>query len=174
LEKIEKFLKKTLLPFICSVALIGLCGCNSIVQPHRERLERIYRVHDGILGISKKLQDIEQTMLYVGRIKDGPLADAALDVAIAIHGEPDAFEKRYAENITMESIASTKIYAIDLVKQRAALESFAHKEKKKSIEETHAMYAQEIQYNFLKRLVSTCTITVVCVIAAYFFARKFF
>jgi hypothetical protein len=126
------------------------------------------------MGISKKLQDIEQTMLYVGRIKDGPLANAALDVAIAIHGEPDDFEKRYAENITMESIASIKVYAVDLVKQKAALESLAHKEKKKSIEETHAMYAQEIQYNFLKQLVSVGVIAVVCIIVAYFFARKFF
>lgn len=145
-----------------------------MVKPHRERLERIYRAHDGIVGISKKLQDIEQTMLYVGRIKDGPLADAALDVAIAIHGEPDDFEKKYAENITMESIASAKVYAIDLVKQKAALESFARKEKKKTIEETHAMYAQEIQYNFLKRIASTCTVAVICVIAAYFFTRRFF
>ncbi|MDR1457723.1 MAG: hypothetical protein LBI47_02665 [Puniceicoccales bacterium] len=170
----EKFFKQALLPLVCSAVLINLCGCNSIVKPHRERLERIYRAHDGIVGISKKLQDIEQTMLYVGRIKDGPLADAALDVAIAIHGEPDNFEKKYAENITMESIASTKVYAIDLVKQKTALEAFARKEKKKAIEETHAMYAQEVQYNFLKRLVSTCTVAVVCAIVAYFFTRRLF
>ncbi|MDR2603592.1 MAG: hypothetical protein LBC11_03485 [Puniceicoccales bacterium] len=170
----KKFFKKTLLPLVYSVVLINLCGCNSIVKPHRERLERIYRAHDGIAGISKKLQDIEQTMLYVGRIKDGPLADAALDVAIAIHGEPDDFEKKYAENITMESIASTKVYAIDLVKQKEALESFARKEKKKAIEETHAMYAQEIQYNFLKRLASIGVVTVVCIIVAYFFIGRFF
>ncbi|MDR0741851.1 MAG: hypothetical protein LBE98_00085 [Puniceicoccales bacterium] len=155
------------------MVLINLCGCNSIVKPHVERLERIYRTHDGIMGISKKLQDIEQTMLYVGRIKDGPLADAALDVAIAIHGEPDDFEKRYAENITMESIASTKIYAMNLVKQRTALESFAHKEKKKTIKEAHTMYVQEIQYNFLKQLVSTGVIAVVCIVVAYIFMRKF-
>ncbi|MDR2628403.1 MAG: hypothetical protein LBC30_00135 [Puniceicoccales bacterium] len=170
----KKLLKKALLPLVCYVVLIGLCGCNSMVKPHRERLERIYRAHDGILGISKKLQDIEQTMLYVGRIKDGPLADAALDVAIAIHGEPDDFEKRYAENITMESIASTKIYAMDLVKQREALKSFVHKEKKKSIEETQAMYAQEIRYGFLKQLLSTCVVTVICIIVVCFFTKKFF
>jgi hypothetical protein len=33
-------------------------------------------------------------MLYVGRIRDSPLADDALDVAIAIHGQPDDTEKR--------------------------------------------------------------------------------
>ncbi|MDR2776866.1 MAG: hypothetical protein LBB17_02375 [Puniceicoccales bacterium] len=170
----EKFLRKALPPLICSLALINLCGCNSIVKPHMERLERIYRAYDGITGISKKLQDIEQTMLYVGRIKDGPLADAALDVAIAIHGEPDDFEKRYAENITMESIASTKIYAVDLVKQKTALESLVHKEKKKAIEEAHTMYVQEIQYSFLKQLVSTCGIAMICIIVAHIFTRKFF
>jgi hypothetical protein len=39
-------------------------------------------------------------MLYAGRVKSPPMADLALDVAIAIHGEPDEAEKVYASYIT--------------------------------------------------------------------------
>ncbi|MDR2779192.1 MAG: hypothetical protein LBB16_02800 [Puniceicoccales bacterium] len=152
--------------------MMSLCGCNSIARTHHERLERIYHTQNEIIEISKKLQDIEQTMLYVGRIKDGALANAALDIAIAIHGEPDDFEKKYAERVTMESIATTKVYAMDLVKQRAVLESLARKEKKKTMEEAYAMYAQEIRHNFLKQLVSMCTIAVVCFLVILFLKAR--
>jgi hypothetical protein len=152
--------------------MICCCGCESVAKAHLQRLERIYHTGNEIIEISKNLQDIEQMMLYVGRIKDSPMADAALDVAIAIHGEPDDTERKYAENMTMDSLEAVKIHAMDLVKKRANLEMITAKEKQKSIGESYSFYSLESRYKFLQRLVTNCSM-VVCAVVAIFFLRRF-
>ncbi|MDR1401732.1 MAG: hypothetical protein LBI81_02120 [Puniceicoccales bacterium] len=166
---------KTAFPvLIISVLVFAFCGgCSSLAKTHQARLERIYRVHGEIAEIAKKLQDIEQIMLYVGRIKDSPLADAALNVAIAIHGEPDEAEKKYAETITLESIEAIGEEVVDLLKLRSKLETISLREKQKSISDAHAIYAIEIRYKFFEKLMLKCAV-VVCAVVAIFFLKKFF
>ncbi|MDR1413385.1 MAG: hypothetical protein LBI56_00375 [Puniceicoccales bacterium] len=160
---------------ILIVSLIFICcgGCNSIAKMHHSRLERIYRIHGEIAEISKQLQDIEQIMLYVGRIKDTPLADAALDVAIAIQGEPDESEKRYAESITLESLEPIKLQVIDLVNLRSKLELISLKENQKAIDDSYAIRAIESRYQFLEKLIFKCAAGV-CIVVAIFFLKKIF
>jgi hypothetical protein len=144
-----------------------------MAKTHHSRLERIYHAHDEIVEISKKLQDIEQMMLYAGRIKDSPLADAALDVAIAIHGEPDEAEKKYAESITFDSLKVIEKQVISLIKRRANLEALANKERRKVIDEAYAIHAMETRYKLFKEIVFNCS-AVICVAVAIFFLRKIF
>jgi hypothetical protein len=140
-------------PFAILIAAIVLCGCHSVAKTHHGRLERIWRVGDEIAEISERLRDIEQTMLYVGRIRDVPLADAALDVAIAIHGAPDDAEKRHAETITAEDIKNTGVAVADLLRKRAHLEEISAAERRKATDESLSLYAMESKYQSLQRLV---------------------
>ncbi|MDR3144559.1 MAG: hypothetical protein LBT64_03630 [Puniceicoccales bacterium] len=159
-----------LLPLVICAAI---CGCSSAARNHQERLERIYTTCDRISEISDELQDIEQMMLCVGRIRDSPLADDALDVALAIHGEPDELEKARAKNISADEIRSIKMHAMDLVKQKSALEFAASRERRRVMGEARAMEALEIRHRFFEKLVSNCAIGF-GVITAIFIFRRFF
>jgi hypothetical protein len=131
------------------------------------------RAGDEIARISKKLQDIEQIMLYVGRIKDSPLADAALDVAIAIHGAPDEAEKRHADAITIDDIEAAGALAVDLLKRRARLEEISATERKKAMDESFSLYAMETKYGTLRRFTAGCSLLLGLAVA-FLLMRKFF
>jgi predicted nucleotidyltransferase len=156
--------------FLCLA--IAATGCNSIAKTHHQRLERISRAHDEIANISKKLQDIEQIMLYIGRVRDSPLADAALDVAISIHGEPDDSEKQFAEKITADAVEAVSASVLKLKKRKAALELISQKDRQEAIDESYALHAMESRYKFFEGLMSNCAMAV-CAIVAIFMLKKF-
>ncbi|MDR2737975.1 MAG: hypothetical protein LBB18_03490 [Puniceicoccales bacterium] len=153
--------------------ILGIVGCSSTAKTHHQRLERICRVHDEIAEIARELQDIQQIMLYVGRIRDNPIADRALDVAISIHGEPDVAEKQFAENMTIAEIEKISASAAELLKRMATLEAISRKEKAKAIDESYAIHALESRYKFCEQLISRCLVAV-CAVAAFLFLRKIF
>ncbi|MDR1595609.1 MAG: hypothetical protein LBR91_01635 [Puniceicoccales bacterium] len=158
--------------FILSLLWIFACiGCNSITKIHHSTLERMYQVQDEIAEISKKMQDIEQIMLYVGRVRDGPLADAALDVAIAIHGEPDEMEKRYAENITVAEIETLRAQVASLANRRAQLEAISAGGRRRVMNEAYSMHGIESRYKLLETIVGNCAMAV-CVTVVIFVIRK--
>jgi hypothetical protein len=159
--------------FLLPTITLAIFGCGSVSKMHHARLERIYRTQDMAEEISKKLQDIEQIMLYVGRIKDGALANMALDVAIAIHGDPDSVEKKYAENITADEIDAMKSNVAVLLKQKAHLEAISSKEKRIAMDEAYSIRGIENRYNFLEAIVTNCTVAI-GITAALFFLKKFF
>jgi tellurite resistance protein len=162
----------SLRPLLLACAVVAV-GCGSVAKSHHSRLERVYRTHDEIAEISKKLQDIEQIMLYVGRINGGPLANAALDIAIAIHGEPDATEKKYAENITAAEIETLGKYAMELVGKRTYLETISAREKSKLLDEAYSIHGMESRYKLLETITNGCAMAL-CVAVAFFLLKKFF
>jgi hypothetical protein len=129
-----------------------LVGCQSIAVEHGNRLRSVNRARDGIVEVSKKLDDIAQTMLYAGRIHDAPLADLALDVAIAIHGEPDDGEKAYAQALTPEAIERDRISVEKLLAKRNSLRAFIAEEGKKLDSDIAKLVKIEAEYVFLRAL----------------------
>jgi hypothetical protein len=156
-----------------AIILVAMGGCNSIAKNHQERLEKIYLVRDRIDAISRELQDMVQIMLHVGRFRDSPLADNALDVAIAIEGEPDELEKKHAQNITADEIEHMKTHAQDLMRQRSSLEITASREKQKIIGEAQSMRALESRYKFFEKLFSNCALGFGIAAAIFIFRRLF-
>ncbi|MDR1432964.1 MAG: hypothetical protein LBI61_01310 [Puniceicoccales bacterium] len=162
--------------FFAIAALILPCicgGCRSIAKAHHSRLDKISRTRGEIAEISEKLRDIEQVMLYVGRIKTGDVANAALDVAIAIHGGPDEAEKKYAQVVTLEEIEVMRTQVVKLARRRANLEALSCKETKRAIDEAYSIHAMESRYEFLERLVSNCVIATCIAIAVLLLRRVF-
>jgi predicted nucleotidyltransferase len=148
-------------------------GCASMARMHHERLERIHRTHDEVIEISKKLEDIEQMMLYIGRIRVGALANAALDVAIFINGEPDDDEKKYAESITIEAIQSLKIHAAKLMKRQEKLRAIFREDERKAIDESYAIHAMESRHQFIEKIFTNCLVAT-CIVGTIFFLKRFF
>jgi hypothetical protein len=139
---------------------------------HGGRLDSVRRAQGELAAVSKKLDDIAQTMLFAGRIHDAPLADLALDVAIAIHGEPDDREKNYAKNITPELIAKDKDRAAKLLAERNSLHSFLAKEGKRLGGDVVALAKLEMERNFFRGLFWKCALGVgVAVIGLCLFRR---
>lgn len=60
-------------------------------------------------------------MLYAGRVNDSPIAHMALDVAIAIQGEPDDAEKVFTANLTKDITTKEMARANKLLKQKQQL-----------------------------------------------------
>jgi hypothetical protein len=136
---------------------LSLGGCNSIVKPHQRRIERLLSSHEEIVDVSKRLNSIERVMLYVGRIRDSPLADDALDVAIAIHGQPDDTEKTYAQNITSQQIEREKSRAFSLIARRRQLKTTIDMEKIKLSDDITQLSNLEGKYSFASKLISRYT-----------------
>jgi hypothetical protein len=160
-------------PIIIFAAIAAIGGCHSVAETHHSRLQRLHRTHGEICEISAQLRDIEQIMLYVGRVRESPLADAALDVAIAIEGEPDELERRYAETVTMDEIGATGARALKLVKQLRAMEALSVDDRMKAVAEAQSIRTMEGEYKLLKRLISGFTAAIGAA-AIIFIAIKFF
>ena len=145
-----------LTPLLLLLAAAGCSTSASISGEHRRRLEDLHAARQSISLINNELQDIEQVMLYAGRLHSGPLADAALDIAIAIHGEPDDQEKLYAQNITIPLIHKDKARALSLIARRNALQA--------SIDRMHISIGSDLtklaklegKYEHASKLISTC------------------
>jgi hypothetical protein len=137
-------------------------------------LDSIYRAQGDLADVSAKLDDIAQTMLFAGRIHDAPLADLALDVAIAIHGEPDNSEKAYAKNITPELIAKDKDRAAKLLARRDSLHAFIAKEGKRLSADVVALAKLEMERNFFRGLFWKCVLGIGAVAIGFILLRRFF
>jgi hypothetical protein len=151
-----------------------LIGCQSVVSQHGSRLDSVYRAQGELADVSKKLDDIAQTMLFAGRIHDAPLADFALDVAIAIHGEPDGQEKAYAQTITPELIAKDKVLAEKLLARRDSLLSFIAKEGRRLTADITALAKLEAECSFLRGLIWKFTIGIGGILLIFFCLRFLF
>ncbi|MDR2603555.1 MAG: hypothetical protein LBC11_03280 [Puniceicoccales bacterium] len=68
-----KLLVSGLLATLC----LSTAGCSSLAHSHRQQLEKVYGAHDEIVKISSQLQDIQQVMLYAGRVNDSPISSMA-------------------------------------------------------------------------------------------------
>jgi hypothetical protein len=149
-----------------------LTGCSSSVASHRNRIHDLYAARDDILALSAQIQDIAQIMLYAGRIHSGPLADAALDVAIAIHGQPDDREKAYAQHITLEQVRADGERVSRLLAQRDALRRSIDSSRARVADDLAHLHALEAKYDFASKLISSCAIGIGILIFA-FLAFKF-
>jgi hypothetical protein len=167
MKKFSKAITMGALGVLCTAA----GGCNSIVDSHRLRLEKIYRAHDEIATISSQLQDIEQVMLYAGRIKDPPIATLALDVAIAIHGEPDEAEKVYASNITTPMIEREMARVEKLLKRKNFLVGAISSEKNNIPKDLSALSSLETKYLFFSKLFTRGAIALGVLLSLFLFLK---
>jgi hypothetical protein len=151
-----------------------MVGCRSLVEQHGGRLDSVRRAQGEIVDISAKLDDIAQTMLFAGRIHDAPLADLAIDVAIAIHGEPDNSEKAYAKNITPELIAKDKALAAKLLAKRNSLHSFIAKEGKRLSADVVALTKLEMERDFFRGLFWKCVLGIGGIVLIFLCTRFLF
>jgi hypothetical protein len=111
----------------------------------------VYKAHGEIGTISSQLQDIQQVMLYAGRVNDSPIADMALDVAIAIQGEPDDGEKAYAANITKDRLKHEMARANKLLKRKRKLVSSIDGKKNTIARDISSIASMESKYELISR-----------------------
>jgi hypothetical protein len=121
-------------------------------------MHRLFSAQEEICAISKELGYIEQIMLKAGGIHSGTLANAALDLAISIHGAPDDDEKIYAENITIELILKDKARAKKLVARRNALKTSIDREKDIIDADLSHLSKLEAKYEYASKLISNCAL----------------
>jgi hypothetical protein len=119
-------------------------------------VENIRATRQSILAINGELRDIEQVMLYSATIHSGELADAALDLALAIHGDPDVQEKLYAENITIPMIRRDKARALSLIARRDALKSSIDRQQINIDGDLAKLSNLEGRYEYASKLISSC------------------
>jgi hypothetical protein len=152
---------------------LPLVACTSSqVTAHRNRIRDLYAARDNIMSISAQIQDIAQIMLYAGRIHSGELANAALDVAIAIHGQPDDREKAYARSITVEQIRADGERASRLLAQRDAIHRSIDSARSHISADLANLHAIEAKYDFAPKLISSCIIGIGAIVLI-FLACKF-
>jgi hypothetical protein len=132
----------------------------------------LYCARAKILAINRELQDINQVMLHCARIHSGALADTAIDVLTAIHGQPDDAEKIYAQNITMDLIGKDKARAIKLLSQRAALKSTIDSSRSCINQDLARITKLEAKYEYASKLITACSIGAAILLFA-FLALKF-
>jgi hypothetical protein len=142
-------------------------GCSSLSDSHRRHLEMVYNAHDEMVDISSKLQDIQQVMLYAGRVNDSPIADMAFDVAIAIQGEPDDTEKAYATTITKDMLKKEMARANKLLKRKQHLISTIDSQKNAIARDISSIASLESRYNLISR--SLAKVAIFAIFALFFF-----
>jgi hypothetical protein len=142
--------------------LASLClsagGCSSLAHSHRLHLEKLYHAHGEIVKISSQLQDIQQVMLYAGRVNDSPISSMALDVAIAIQGEPDEAEKAYASTITKAAIGKEMARAKKLIKRKQQLISIIDGQKDTIAKDISSIVSLESKYQLVSKSLTKCAI----------------
>jgi hypothetical protein len=119
----------------------------------------IHGARQSISLINNELRDIEQVMLYAGRLHSGTLAEAALDVAIAIHGEPDDAEKLYAQNITIPLFRKDKARAMHRLDRSTSLQSAIDRLQASIGADLTKLTKLEGKYEYASKLISTCIFT---------------
>jgi hypothetical protein len=102
------------------------------------------------------------------------LADLALDVAIAIHGEPDDQEKAYAQTITPELIAKDRVLAEKLLSKRDYLHSFIAKEGRRLTADVVTLAKLEAECSFLRGLIWKCALGIGSIILIFLCLRFLF
>jgi hypothetical protein len=112
------------------------------------------------MSISAQIQDIAQIMLYAARVHSGELANAALDVAMSIHGQPDDREKAYAQSITAEQIRADGERASRLLAQRDALHCSIDSARSHISNDLANLHAIEAKDDFASKLISSCLLGV--------------
>ncbi|MDR0742713.1 MAG: hypothetical protein LBE98_04610 [Puniceicoccales bacterium] len=157
---------KSLVPLIVTLCL-STAGCSSLSDSHRRRLEMVYSAHEEIVEISSQLQNIQQVMLYAGRVNDFPIADMALDAAIAIQGEPDDGEKAYASNITKRIIGKEMVRANKLLRRKQHLISPIEGQKDTIAKDISSIARMEAKYDLVSKTLAKCAIYVL--FAIFFF-----
>jgi hypothetical protein len=158
---------KLWLPGLVTALCLLAAGCSSLSDSHRRRLEMVYDAHDEIVDISSQLQDIEQVMLYAGRVNDSPIADMALDVAIAIQGEPDDREKTYASTITKDMLKKEMARANKLLKRKHHLISVIDGQKDTIAKDISSIASLESRYNLISR--SLAKVAIFALFSLFFF-----
>jgi ParB-like chromosome segregation protein Spo0J len=111
----------------------------------------VYGAHEEIVTISSQLQDMQQVMLYAGRVNDSPLADMALDVAIAIQGEPDDKEKTYAANIIKDLLKKDMARADKLLRRKQKLISAIDAQKDTIAKDISSIASLETKYELISK-----------------------
>jgi hypothetical protein len=125
------------------------------------------------LDIAENLRNIEQTMLYVARVRDGPLANAAIDVLIAIHGEPDDLEKSYADGMTLKTIAEERKRAATLVSRRDKLRIFMATERQNISSDIPSLQRLETKYDIISSIIRNLSIGAGLLLFAFFIGKAF-
>jgi hypothetical protein len=158
--------------------LASLCllagGCSSLAHSHRQRLEKVYHAHEEIVKVSSQLQDIQQVMLYAGRVNDSPIADMALDVAIAIQGEPDDREKLFAANITKDIIGKEMVRAKKLLKRKQQLIHVIDNQKDTIAKDISSIATLETKYHLVSKTIARFTIFASFAICCFLVISRWF
>ena len=157
---------KILGPLAAVLFLLGT-GCSSLSDSHRRHLEKVYGAHGEIVAISSQLQDIQQVMLYAGRVHDSPIADMALDVAIAIQGEPDDKEKAYATTITEDLLRKEMVRADKLLRRKQKLISAIDAQKDTIARDITSVARLETKYELISKALAR--VAVFALVAIFFF-----
>jgi hypothetical protein len=158
---------KLLVPGLAATLCLLAGGCSSLAHSHRLRLEKVYNAHDEIVNISSQLRDMEQVMLYAGRVNDSPIADMALDVAIAIQGEPDDSEKVFASNLTNAAISKEMARANKLLKRKQQLIHIIDGQRDTILNDISSIASLETKYQLISKTLAKCAIF--AVFAIFFF-----
>jgi hypothetical protein len=158
--------------------LASLCllagGCSSLAHSHRQHLEKVYHAHEEIVSISSQLQDIQQVMLYAGRVNDSPISSMALDVAIAIQGEPDDAEKAYASTITKAAIGKEMVRAKKLLKRKQQLISSIDGQKDTIARDISSIASLESKYQLISKTLAKFAIFAVFAIFLFLVFSRWF
>jgi hypothetical protein len=126
---------------LLAVLCLSAIGCSSLAYSHRQHLEKLYHAHGEIVKISSQLQDIQQVMLYAGRVNDSPIADMALDVA----------EKAYASTITKDTIGKEMVRAKKLIKRKQQLISSIDDQKDTIAKDISSIANLETKYQLVSK-----------------------
>jgi hypothetical protein len=97
-------------------------------------------------------------MLYAGRVNDSPISSMALDVAIAIQGEPDDGEKAYASTITKSAIGKEMARANKLLKRKQQLIHVIHGQKDAIAKDLSSIASLESKYHLVSQSLTKCAI----------------
>ena len=156
---------KFLVTLVAVLFLLGT-GCSSLSDSHRRHMATVYDAHGEIVAISSQLQDIQQVMLYAGRVNDSPIADLALDIAIAIQGEPDDKEKAYASTITEDLIRKEMERANKLLKRKLKLIATIDSQKNAIARDITSVTRLETKYSLISQ--SLAKVAVFAIFALFF------
>jgi hypothetical protein len=127
----------------------------------------VYKAHGEIGTISSQLQDIQQVMLYASRLNDPPISALALDVAIAIQGEPDDTEKAYATTITKDMLKKEMARANKLLKRKQHLISIIDSQKNTIARDISSIASLESKYDLISK--SLAKVAIFAIFALFFF-----
>jgi hypothetical protein len=111
-------------------------------------------------------------MLYAGRVNDSPTADMALDVAIAIQGEPDDREKAYATTITKDLIGMEMGRADKLIKRKQKLIAIIDSQKDTIAKDISSIASLETKYSLISKAFARIAIFASLAILMFLFFSK--